>query len=1011
MVKKKTNNDKGKEVKENEGKLDIDSESSPHERENDKKKTGDDSLRATESEETNTHNANPNETVRADKFSQEESRPIEDSPHTDKNTAQESCQPSSAEDNVINTDITSLNEKTSTNDEQEKGLPLKISEGPFTISTLLDNVPSDLIYTCCEAYENHIFLGTTTGDLLHYFELERGNYMLVSQTKFDAESNSKIDKILLLPKVEGALILCDNELVLFILPEFAPRPNTTRLKGISDVVICNFSRSSKAYRIYAFHAEGVRLLKISADSLVLTKAFNFKLIDKACAHEETLMVSKLNSYELINLKSSQVIPLFRISETDEDLEPIITSFNEQSEFLVCSGGGSYDSGAMALVVNHHGDIIKGTIVLKNYPRNVIVEFPYIIAESAFQSVDIYSALPSEKSQLLQSITTSGSDLKISKSDNVFTNTNNSEEFKEKIFNKLRLEPLTHSDNKFRIERERAFVEESYEEKTSLIVYNNLGIHLLVPTPMVLRFTSCEESEIDNIEDQLKKLAKKDLTKFEHIEAKYLMSLLLFLMTLHYDHIEDEVMKKWCDFSDKVDIRILFYMFGWKVYSEIWCFHGLINIVERLKSLKLTNKCENILKMLLMMKNELKKKNKTGLLTNDFDDIMKTIDITLFKLKLEKKETITVDMFERESYDEIIREINLHDDKLPRIELLIEIYKEKGEYLKALNLLREAGDYISLVSFIEENLKKLPEDYIKERIADDLLLTLKQGDENTEECAIKKVLKILDMACINKNGFLNKIPAEETSLKVSFIEQLGVQNSNDSKFLFNYYLAKLREIINQSNIWSILGDFIKEYKDDFAYDKTDITNFIHIKLKHSLQCENFSKYYEKCENLKSENEKDDEFINFTFDEISKIDKEHILSLLFFPNELTNWVSSEELLKIYLSFNDFRSVEKYIGKQNLVAVMKQYLDISSLNYSVELVTNLLQRNFELLDDTDIQLKILETIPSVFPVQTISELLLKVLIKYQEKKEESNLRKCLLKNQISISDELSRNFDSQG
>lgn len=63
------------------------------------------------------------------------------------------------------------------------------------------------------------------------------------------------------------------------------------------------------------------------------------------------------------------------------------------------------------------------------------------------------------------------------------------------------------------------------------------------------------------------------------------------------------------------------------------------------------------------------------------------------------------MFERESYDEIIREINLHDDKLPRIELLIEIYKEKGEYLKALNLLREAGDYISLVSFIEENLKK------------------------------------------------------------------------------------------------------------------------------------------------------------------------------------------------------------------------------------------------------------------------------------------------------------------
>ncbi|CAI4426092.1 CBM_collapsed_G0016580.mRNA.1.CDS.1 [Saccharomyces cerevisiae] len=75
--------------------------------------------------------------------------------------------------------------------------------------------------------------------------------------------------------------------------------------------------------------------------------------------------------------------------------------------------------------------------------------------------------------------------------------------------------------------------------------------------MVLRFTSCEESEIDNIEDQLKKLAKKDLTKFEHIEAKYLMSLLLFLMTLHYDHIEDEVMKSGVTFLTKLTSEYYF----------------------------------------------------------------------------------------------------------------------------------------------------------------------------------------------------------------------------------------------------------------------------------------------------------------------------------------------------------------------------------------------------------------------------------------------------------------------
>lgn len=665
---------------------------------------------------------------------------------------------------------------------------------------------------------------------------------------------------------------------------------------------------------------------------------------------------------------------------------------------------------MALVVNHHGDIIKGTIVLKNYPRNVIVEFPYIIAESAFQSVDIYSALPSEKSQLLQSITTSGSDLKISKSDNVFTNTNNSEEFKEKIFNKLRLEPLTHSDNKFRIERERAFVEESYEEKTSLIVYNNLGIHLLVPTPMVLRFTSCEESEIDNIEDQLKKLAKKDLTKFEHIEAKYLMSLLLFLMTLHYDHIEDEVMKKWCEFSDKIDIRILFYLLGWKVYSEIWCFRGLVDIVEQLKSLKLNNKCENVINMILMIKTELKKRDKNGILATDFDDIMKTLDITLFSLQSEAKKEITIDMFEQESFDEIVKEIYSRGDENSRRELLIDIHKEKGEYVEPLKLLKRASDYKSLISFIEENINHLPKEYVKETLNDDLILCLRQGDENADSNSIKQVLKILDIAGISKDVFLDRIPEEGISLKVSFIEELGVQNSKDSKFLFNYYLTKLQEIISKDKIWFILDDFIKEYKENLAYDKADITSFVNIKLKHSVKCERFSKYYEKCENLKIENKEDDKFIKFTFGEVSKIDREHILSLLFFSSDLIKWVSSKELLKIYLSFNDFRSVEKFTDKPDLIAVMKQYLEITSLNYSVELISNLLQRNFNLLDDIDTQLMVLETIPSDFPMQSISDVLLKMIIHYQDKREESNLRKFLLKNQISISDELNRNFEAQ-
>ena len=92
-------------------------------------------------------------------------------------------------------------------EEQEEEHTILMDRGPFHIHPLIQHLPSELKYTCFDAYDLNLYLGTDTGELLHYFEIERNNYMLVSQTKFNDDFDYPIFKFLLLPKIERAYIL------------------------------------------------------------------------------------------------------------------------------------------------------------------------------------------------------------------------------------------------------------------------------------------------------------------------------------------------------------------------------------------------------------------------------------------------------------------------------------------------------------------------------------------------------------------------------------------------------------------------------------------------------------------------------------------------------------------------------------------------------------------------------------------------------------------------------------
>ena len=106
---------------------------------------------------------------------------------------------------------------------------------------IIEKLPTGIQISTIEAYDEHIYIGTQSGDLLHYFEIEVGNYLLVSRIKFDNDSsndkNSPISKILLIPRIDKACILCNSKLVLFLLPELEPVPNLASVDTVNEIIL------------------------------------------------------------------------------------------------------------------------------------------------------------------------------------------------------------------------------------------------------------------------------------------------------------------------------------------------------------------------------------------------------------------------------------------------------------------------------------------------------------------------------------------------------------------------------------------------------------------------------------------------------------------------------------------------------------------------------------------------------------------------------------------------------
>lgn len=602
----------------------------------------------------------------------------------------------------------------------------------FCICPLIENIPEDYEYTCIEYHEKHIYLGTKCGVLLHYYELDSGNFMLISELKFDETKQSSIDKITLLPNIERALVLSENKLKMFLLPEFAPFSTIPSILNIVDFSIVEYIKQNRSYICFLYTKNLVKEVNITNKDIKVIKKFEIHSIQKAVVTENSskLLAAIDNSYAIVDLEAQRTSPLFKISEQkEEQLIPVIARFGK-TEFLVTCGIGQEES-SMGIIVNENGDITQGTIVFEKYPNSVIVDYPYVFAETNnSKSVYIYMMKENEEPNVLQTVAHGQEEIHVYKSSKIISIR---PPFINALVEKLRYVPLMAEVIQFREDQEKAYVERAANIECNTLIFGTCGIFCLCLHPAILNIKSYGEEGIPFIEETI--ALKHNGSKLMELQDSYFKTLYVLMLTFHRESIDNDLIDIWLRYVESADIRLLIYLCGFKIYGDLWIPNGLLVFVQKLHSLHLIHKCKDITSTVLYLKARLLANYKDVL--KDSTNVLLSLDMILLSSDLAKR-SVNVNCYEPSSYSEIAKELEVQQDTYS--EELLTIYLFQSRITDVISILRDK-DPKRLIKYLTEHASELPEDYLEGHIMKDICLSLENYDEETTKCVFKLIEKL------------------------------------------------------------------------------------------------------------------------------------------------------------------------------------------------------------------------------------------------------------------------------
>lgn len=590
-----------------------------------------------------------------------------------------------------------------------------------------DGSPADV--TCFESRAESVYIGTSAGEIMHFFRADDGNggadmptYIIASWQKTYTKKPRRVSKILLLPTVGTALALSASITSVFTLPEFAPcevgqmRDVRCITRDIDQVLHEGASNPSPdGVHVTVFTKQAIRVVGVRSNALKSIHKIDYKGVIIGVRRSSYAVVSNGETYDLLDLENVQKIPLVPvITAASSPLEEELTSDSATiqsngsfevsgslrphifpigvDEFLITTGT-KIDEPSVGLVVNTNGDITRGTFSWNGYPTSLAADEKHVVVVIDKQ-VLVYDLLDQTLVHTLTFDTTP-----------FVSRVYSSHSVPDmSIVDVLRLVPLGSKDQEFqdRIDQESNKLRSLAKISSSIMIYSKSdGLGVLMSRPQLRQY---EESIINgNIDHVASLLGSREInTELGVLEFKYLNMIVALGYILH------EEFDKFEPLSQSLDPRILLFLVGSKdIVGDIWVPNGVLPVVDKIKQdfKKLPfHLNEKFLEFYYQFISRWLKKKQATEITGDVRDKYASLELSKLRLLLDP-------IFRRGKLALVGNELNNMIDQELTVSYpqCIEIFEEYERYFDLSRLYRHKNIPEKVLSVWKKLLSKDPSD--------------------------------------------------------------------------------------------------------------------------------------------------------------------------------------------------------------------------------------------------------------------------------------------------------------
>lgn len=217
--------------------------------------------------------------------------------------------------------------------------------GPYVLRTLFDEIPlrgddgpEEVKITCVEYWNNNLYIGTSSSELLHFFGLPADpddadagpTFILASRLQPRGHASSPpaqqprgVGQIILLPGPAKACVLCNGVVSFYSLPELSPAfPNKepTGVSWIGGLDEDEEQDDSSEPVVMIANSKRILLVKVGEKLRPIKNNIEYPSCLRSSRRGTIACVADGQSYALLEIEHQQKISLFAISSVGEEPE-------------------------------------------------------------------------------------------------------------------------------------------------------------------------------------------------------------------------------------------------------------------------------------------------------------------------------------------------------------------------------------------------------------------------------------------------------------------------------------------------------------------------------------------------------------------------------------------------------------------------------------------------------------------------------------------------------------------